>query len=49
ALSSLDQALKVDPEFVDAWRSRGNVLRDLGRMDEANASWEKAKEIGGAS
>ncbi len=47
ALASLDAALAIDPAAALAWSNRGMLLRDLHRLDEAAASFERAIETGG--
>jgi predicted O-linked N-acetylglucosamine transferase (SPINDLY family) len=42
ALSSLDQALRLNPSFVGALLAKGNVLLDMGRAAEALAVFEQA-------
>lgn len=39
ALAEYETALSLDPHFADALYYRGTVLRDLGRFDEAVASF----------
>jgi predicted O-linked N-acetylglucosamine transferase (SPINDLY family) len=42
ALASLDQALAIEPDYVDALNNRGNTLQDLQRYEEALDCFEKA-------
>ena len=35
AISSFDQALKIKPDYHQAWNNRGIALSDLGRLEEA--------------
>jgi tetratricopeptide (TPR) repeat protein len=42
ALASLDTALTLRPDYVEALNSRGVVLKELRRLDEALASFERA-------
>ncbi|MEI9805328.1 MAG: tetratricopeptide repeat protein [Pseudolabrys sp.] len=44
ALKSFDRALALNPNPTD-WVNRGSVLIDLGRIDEAIASYDKAIAI----
>ena len=44
ALSELDAALAVNPGYVEANINRALVLQELGRYDEARASFEQASE-----
>lgn len=45
ALACFDQALEIKPDYHKPWYGRGNVLFDLGRLEEAIASYNKALEI----
>jgi eukaryotic-like serine/threonine-protein kinase len=45
ALASYDQALARRPGSQQTWRSKGDALNRLGRIDEARAAWEKAASI----
>ncbi|MGH9334284.1 MAG: protein kinase domain-containing protein [Vicinamibacteria bacterium] len=45
ALASLDRALVLRPNFVEAHRSRASVLLSLGREEEAEAAVERALAI----
>jgi tetratricopeptide (TPR) repeat protein len=45
ALSSYDQALKLNPTHYKAWYNRGNALRRLDRDQEAINSFEKVLEL----
>jgi tetratricopeptide (TPR) repeat protein len=47
ALRCLDLALKVMPEFSDAWVNRGIALRRLGHPEEALKSYDRALRIDG--
>lgn len=47
ALELFDRALALDPRPVALWTLRGNVLRELGRLEEAAASFRTALERGG--
>ena len=39
---SLQQALSIKPDYAEAHNNLGNVLRDLGKPQEAIASCQKA-------
>jgi hypothetical protein len=41
----LDAALILKPDYVEAHYNRGNVLRDLTRLDEAKESFDRATAI----
>jgi len=45
ALTSFENALKINPDFSEALILRGEVLSVLNRYDEAVASFDKALEI----
>lgn len=45
ALECSDAALKLKPEFIEAWCNRGNALMGLGRHAEALASYDRALEL----
>jgi Flp pilus assembly protein TadD len=46
ALLVLDKAIELNPSFVPAWKFKGDALKALGRVEEANAAYAKAKELG---
>ncbi|MEH2015266.1 tetratricopeptide repeat protein [Nostoc sp.] len=45
AIASYDKALKIKPDYYEAWYDRGNALRKLGRYKEALVSYDKALKI----
>ncbi|AFY53552.1 tetratricopeptide repeat protein [Rivularia sp. PCC 7116] len=45
ALKAFDKAIEMKPDYHQAWASRGNMLRELGRLKEAIAAFDKAIEI----
>jgi len=45
AIASYDQALKIKPDYYEAWNNRGNALGKLGRLEEAIASYDQALKI----
>lgn len=45
-INALDEAIRIDPNLVEAWYNKGAVLKALGRTSEANAAFAKAKELG---
>jgi tetratricopeptide (TPR) repeat protein len=42
ALADLNQAIRLDPKYSQAWYNRGLVLVDLGQPDQALASYDRA-------
>ena len=46
ALQSLDAALPLDDGYVPAWLWRGEWLRELKRPQEAQAAYERARDLG---
>lgn len=47
ALQAVDQALAAAPDHADAWSTRGGLLRELGRRDEAATAFRQAIAHGG--
>ncbi|MEH2159366.1 tetratricopeptide repeat protein, partial [Nostoc sp.] len=45
AIASYDQALKIKPDYHQAWYNRGYALGNLGRTEEAIASYDQALKI----
>ncbi len=45
ALQSIARALKIKPDFADAWASHGAALQALGRLEEAVTSYTRATAI----
>jgi len=45
ALEHLDEAIRLNPAYGDAWVARGTFLYGLGRLDEAEASLRRAIQI----
>ena len=48
ALGAFDQALRVNPRYVEAYLNRAVVLNHLGRENEAQTSMARAAELGAA-
>jgi tetratricopeptide (TPR) repeat protein len=44
-LSAFDQLICVDPHCVEAYKAKGNILRDLGRYKEALDTYQRAIEL----
>jgi tetratricopeptide (TPR) repeat protein len=45
AMVHYEQAIKLQPNYADAYYNRGNILFAEGRIDEAMADWEKTLQI----
>src|SRR5262249_24985204 len=45
AMVHYEEAIKLQPNYADAYYNRGNVLFAKGRVDEAIADWETALQI----
>jgi eukaryotic-like serine/threonine-protein kinase len=45
ALEDFNYALDKNPELSDAYRQRGNLYRDLGRMPDAERDWQRARQL----
>ena len=48
ALTAFDQALRVNPRYVEAYLNRAVVLNQLGRIVDAQESMTRAAELGAA-
>ena len=48
ALVAFDQALRVNPRYVEAYLNRAVILNQLGREHEAQGSMARAVELGAA-
>jgi tetratricopeptide (TPR) repeat protein len=48
ALAAFDQALRVNPRYVEAYLNRAIILNQLGRESEARTSMARAAELGAA-
>lgn len=46
ALQSLVDAIALDDGYVPAWLYRGQWLRELARLEEARAAYQRAAELG---
>lgn len=46
ALRDFNRATELDPSFARAWYNKGVTLDKLGRHDEAQVCYDKAKELG---
>jgi tetratricopeptide (TPR) repeat protein len=45
AITSFDQALKIKPDYHEAWFYRGIALGNLGKLEEAITSYDNALKI----
>src|SRR5438477_11612455 len=45
AMVHYEEAIRLQPNYADAYYNRGNVLFAKGRIDEAIADWEKTLQI----
>lgn len=45
AIAFYDKALKLQPNFAEAWDNRGRALATLGQYEEAIASYDKALQL----
>ena len=45
AIACFDEAIKLDPEYLLALYAKGNLLRKLGRDEEAEQCLAKAREL----
>lgn len=45
ALRCYDKAIETNSLDVDAWKNKGNVLKELGRIAESDAAFAKAKDL----
>jgi tetratricopeptide (TPR) repeat protein len=46
ALKAFDEAIRLNPRYVEAHLNRAIVLGDLGRAEDAEAALERAQELG---
>ena len=45
AFDAFDSALRIDPDFGDAYRNRGNILLEIGRKSDMLADFDRAVEL----
>ena len=45
AVDCYNQAIQINPDYVDAYGNRGNALKELGRLDEAIKSYNKVIQL----
>ena len=45
AITCYDEAIRINPKDSFAWRDKGNLLKRLGRDEEAEECFAKVKEL----
>ncbi|MDX8551899.1 tetratricopeptide repeat protein [Methanospirillum sp. J.3.6.1-F.2.7.3] len=45
ALASYNQALNINPKFVEVWNNKGTVLAKLGRVEESLTAFDQGLKI----
>lgn len=45
AIDAFQAALKLDPQFADAWNDLGETFRDQGNMDESTRCYQQALSV----
>ena len=45
AVTSYDKAIRIKPDFAEAYTNRGNALKELGQLGEALRNYDKAIQI----
>lgn len=45
AIADYNEVISVDSEYVDAYKNRGDLYRELGQIEQARVDWEKASKI----
>jgi tetratricopeptide (TPR) repeat protein len=46
AIQCFDSAIEIQPDYADEWKHKGNANNQLLRPYEANACWDRAKQLG---
>ena len=46
AIWYFDKAIEIDSKCVKAWNSKGLALMAMGRPEEADAAFARARELG---
>ena len=46
AIAAYDQAIRLNPNYADAYNNKGLALDQFGRKREAQQAYEKAKQLG---
>ena len=42
AIDRYKQAIKIKPDFADAYNNMGNILKDQGKLEEAIEAYHKS-------
>jgi tetratricopeptide (TPR) repeat protein len=45
AIESYDKALQIDPDDADAWFDKGETLKKMGKLTEAEKCFEKSTNL----
>ena len=46
AIQDYDEAIRLNPQYVYAYNNRGLTYQSLGKVEEAERDFQKAKELG---
>src|SRR5258708_1555669 len=46
ALTAFDQAIRLNPNYADAYHNKGRALEQLGKQREAQQAYTRAKQLG---
>lgn len=46
AVNDYDEAIRLDPNFTNAYRNRGNAFKAQGENEKADADFGKAAQVG---
>jgi len=46
AIECFNEAIRLKPDFAYAWYNKGLALEELGRRSEAEAAYQRARELG---
>jgi Tfp pilus assembly protein PilF len=45
AISDLNRAIEIDPNYSSAYNNRGRYYQEIGEFEKASADFEKATQI----
>lgn len=45
AIADYTQAIKLQPDYISAYKNRGNAYDRQGRREQAKADWKKARQL----